>query len=101
MTEKEKLEIEKGNLEAGNPWTKKYFNLSEQGRILKENPAQAEKMQAAAKRIAEIDAQLAEQNSARQNSARQNSAGQGSAKLPEKVFTLTGRKPCRPRRCMP
>ena len=96
MTQKEKLELEKGNLEAGNPWTKKNFNLSEQGRILKENPAQAEKMQAAAKRIAEIDAQLAEQNS-----ARQNGAGQGSAKLPEKVVALTGRKPCRPRRCMP
>jgi len=96
MTEKEKLELEKSNLEAGNPWTKKYFNLSEQGRILKENPAQAEKLKAAAKRIAEIDAQLAEQNS-----AKQNGAGQGSGKLPEKVFTLTGRKPCRPRRCLP
>jgi hypothetical protein len=64
MTEKEKLEIEKSNLENGNPWTKKNFNLSEQGRVLKTDPAQAEKLQAAAGRIAAIDAARAELNRA-------------------------------------
>ena len=31
-----------------NPWTKEHFNLTEQGRLLRENPQLAEQMQAAA-----------------------------------------------------
>ena len=33
-----------------NPWSKEHFNLTEQGRILRENPELAAQLQAAAKK---------------------------------------------------
>jgi len=72
-----------------NPWLKDSVNLTMQAAILKTDPKLAAKMKAQAQAAAERETEKARQN------------GAGSAKLPEKVFTLTGRKPCRPRRCMP
>ena len=37
-----------GNPPAANPWKKDSFNLTEQGRIFKENPTQAKELAAAA-----------------------------------------------------
>ena len=72
-----------------NPWAKGSVNLTMQAEILKADPKLAAKLKA--------QAAAAEQAEA----AKRSGAGQGSAKLPEKVAVLTGRKPCRPRRCLP
>ena len=90
MAEKKKTEKE-ALPEIKNPWLKSSLNLTEQARILREDPKMAARMKAQAAAAAEREAEQ----------ARQNGAGQGSAKLPEKVVTLTGRKSRRPRRCMP
>ena len=77
MAKKKELEAEQIQV---NPWAKETRNLTEQARILKENPKLAQRMQAAAARVAE-----------QAEAAKRSGTGQGAV-LPEKVVALTGRK---------
>ena len=47
---KEPVNIGGGTPSTKNPWSKEHFNLTEQGRILRENPELAAQLQAAAKK---------------------------------------------------